>query len=51
MVSLHDYKKSGVVKGTTGRFKGIILNEDRMRKIEIWNGCKVYTMIHMTLNI
>ena len=44
MVSVNDFKKDGVVKGTTGKFKGVILKEFKERKIEIWNGYKVYTV-------
>ena len=29
MVSVNDFKKSGVVKGTTGKFKGVVLKEKR----------------------
>jgi hypothetical protein len=25
MVSVNDFKKNGVVKGTTGKFKGVVL--------------------------
>ena len=44
MVSVNDFKKSGVVKGTTGKFKGVVLKENRECKVEIWNGYKVYTV-------
>jgi hypothetical protein len=44
MVSVNDFKKSGVVKGTTGKFKGVVLKENREGKVEIWNGYKVYTV-------
>jgi len=44
MVSVHDFKKNGVVKGTTGKFKGIVLKENKEQKVEIWNGYKVYTV-------
>jgi len=42
MVSLNDFKKNGVVKGTTGKFKGFKKNKEQ--KVEIWNGYKVYTV-------
>ena len=38
MVSVNDFKKNGVVKGTTGKFKGAVLKENKERKVEIWNG-------------
>jgi len=38
MVSVNDFKKNGVVKGTTGKFKGVVLKENKERKVEIWNG-------------
>ena len=44
MVSVNDFKKFGVVKGTTGIFKGIVLKDNKTRKVEIWNGYKVYTV-------
>ncbi len=44
MVSVNDFKKNGVVKGTTGKFKGVVLKENKERKVEIWNGYKVYTV-------
>jgi hypothetical protein len=44
MVSVNDFKKSGVVKETTGKFKGIVLKKNKECKVEIWNGYKVYTV-------
>jgi hypothetical protein len=44
MVSINDFKKNGVVKGTTGKFKGVVLKESKEQKVEIWNGYKVYTV-------
>jgi hypothetical protein len=44
MVSVNDFKKNGVVKGTTGIFKGVVLKENKEQKVEIWNGYKVYTV-------
>jgi hypothetical protein len=38
MVNVNDFKKNGVVKGTTGKFKGVVLKENKERKVEIWNG-------------
>jgi len=32
------------VKGTTGKFKGVVLKENKEQKVEIWNGYKVYTV-------
>jgi hypothetical protein len=43
MVSTNDHKKIGVVKGTTAKFKGIILKQNGSLDVEIWNGYKVYT--------
>ena len=37
-------KKNKVVKGTTGKFKGIKLKENKSFKVEIWNGFKVFTV-------
>jgi hypothetical protein len=44
MVSVNDFKKNGAVKGTTGKFKGVVLKENKERKVEIWNEYKVYTV-------
>jgi hypothetical protein len=44
MASVNDFKKEEIVKGTTGKFKGVILKEFKEWKIEIWNGYKVYTV-------
>jgi hypothetical protein len=44
MVSTNDHKKNKVVKGTTGKFKGIKLKENKSVKEEIWNGFKVFTV-------
>jgi hypothetical protein len=44
MVSVNDFKKNGVVKGTTGKFKGVVLKENKECKVEIWNEYKVYTV-------
>jgi hypothetical protein len=44
MVSTNDHKKNKVVKGTTGKFKGIRLKENKSFKVEIWNGFKVFTV-------
>ena len=44
MVSVNDFKKNGIVKGTNGKFKGVVLKENKERKVEIWNGYKVYTV-------
>jgi hypothetical protein len=44
MVSVNDFKKNGVVKGTTGKFKGVVLKKNKEQKVEIWNGYKVYTV-------
>jgi hypothetical protein len=38
MVSVNDFKKNGVVKGTTGKFKGVVLKENTEQKVDIWNG-------------
>jgi len=35
MVSVNDFKKSGVVKGTTGKFKGVVPKENKECKVEI----------------
>ncbi len=32
------------MKGTTGKFKGVALKENKECKVEIWNGYKVYTV-------
>jgi hypothetical protein len=32
------------VKGNTGKFKGIVLKENKEQKVEIWNGYKVYAV-------
>jgi hypothetical protein len=37
-------KKKQVVKGTTAKFKGVMLKENRSMKQEIWNGFKVFTV-------
>ena len=42
MVSVNDFKKNGVVKGTTGKFKGVVLKENKEWKVEVCNGYKVY---------
>jgi hypothetical protein len=44
MASVNDFKKEGVVKGATRKFKGIVLNQFNEQKVEIWNGYKVYTV-------
>jgi hypothetical protein len=44
MISVNDFKKNGVVKRTTGKFKGVVLKENKEQKVEIWNGYKVYTV-------
>jgi len=44
MVSVNDFRKNGVVKGTTGKFKGVVLKENKECKVEIWNGYKVCTV-------
>ena len=44
MVSVNDFKKNGVVKETTRKFKGLVLKENKEQKVEIWNGYKVYTV-------
>jgi hypothetical protein len=41
MLSVNDFKKNGVVKGTTRKFKGVVLKENKEQKVEIWNGYKV----------
>jgi hypothetical protein len=32
MVSVNDFKKNGVVKGTTGKFKGVVLKENKEQR-------------------
>ncbi len=44
MVSVNDFKKQGVVKGTTGKFRGVLLKQGKNPKVEIWNGYKVNTV-------
>jgi hypothetical protein len=44
MVTVNDFKKQGVVKGTTGKFKGVLLKHGKSPKVEIWNGYKVNTV-------
>jgi hypothetical protein len=44
MVSVNDFKKQVVVKGTTGKFKGVLLKHGKNPKVEIWNGYKVNTV-------
>ncbi len=44
MVSTNDHKHIGVVKGTTAKFRGVQLKENKNMKMEIWNGYKVYTV-------
>jgi hypothetical protein len=44
MVSTNDHTNLGTVKDTTAKFKGVVLKQDKSRKIELWNGYKVYTV-------
>jgi len=44
MVSTNDNKSIGAVKGTTAKFRGIKLKQNKEMKIEIWNGYKVFTV-------
>ena len=44
MVSVNDFKKDGVVKGTTGKFMGVVLKAGKCPAVEIWNGYKVNTV-------
>ncbi len=44
MVSTNDQKKSKIVKGTTGIFKGVVLKADKSLKEELWNDYRVYTI-------
>jgi hypothetical protein len=44
MVSTNEHKHIGAVKGTTAKFRGVQLKENKNMKMEIWNGYKVFTV-------
>ena len=44
MVSVNDFKKQGIVKGTTGKFRGVIMKNGKAPTVELWNGYKVNTV-------
>jgi hypothetical protein len=44
MVSTNEHKHIGVVKGTTAKFRGVQLKENKNVEMEIWNGYKVFTV-------
>ena len=49
-LSVNDFKKQGVVKGTTGKFRGVLLKQGKIQKLKSGMATKLIQWKQQMLN-